>query len=262
MTEPRVETEEKAFRVVVAFRSAALVVVPVLLGMLIVPVAVLMKTQAVVFGLIALQITSVLALMLTSMAQVTVGSDGVLVRRLGERRFFAFAEVESVAEIEGEKLRLTLRSGGFYDLYTHKDQNLGKIGYEEKCDKLLARIRAGIARHADDEDRAQRAEAVVDRVREARQPGYRVAEPPSVDDLWSVVGDASASPEARARAAAALRRQAGAGSRAKLLRIAGDTAEPVLAKALRVAAQEDEDEIAEAELEAAIAAVQDRDRAR
>src|SRR5262249_7972459 len=134
------------------------------------------------FAAIGALITTIVAVIARSTAWVTVGSDGVLVRRIGERRYFPFADIRDGTEIDGEKLRLSLRSGGFYDLYTHKDQNVGQRGYEEQCNRLLDRIRAELGRARDDE-RAQRAEAVVDRAREARHPGYRVAEPPSADEL-------------------------------------------------------------------------------
>jgi hypothetical protein len=255
MTEPKRPRDEEALRIQVAFGSMWLVLLPLFLGMCMAPLVVLTAPRSpwAMLAAITATVIAIFVMVARSLALVTVGSDGVLVRRIGERRFLPFADIREVTEIDGEKLRLSLRSGGFYDLYTHKEQNIGKAGYEEKCDALLARIRAELARVRDDEDHAHRAVAVVARAREARQPGYRIAEPPSADELWGVVDDAAAPPEARARAAAALRRHAGEAPRARLLRIAADTAEPALAKAFRIAAVEDD-----AEVEAAVAEVEAR----
>jgi hypothetical protein len=262
MTEPDTTQPRKALRVQVAFRSTWFALVPFVMGVVVIPLALTVLQRAPwAFALaIAAQVIAVVSTIFTSVAQVTVGSDGVLVQRIGERRWLPFADVAEVNEIDGEKLRLTLRSGGHYDLYTHKDQNIGKRRYAERCDELLARIRAGIAAHVESAEHAQHAEAIVARARVEQQPGYRVAEPASADELWSVVDNAAAAPPLRARAAAAIRRDPVPGARPRLLRIADQTADPGLAKALRIAALA-EDEAAAAEVEAALAEGEARRRA-
>jgi hypothetical protein len=121
---------------------------------------------------------------------------------------------------------------------------------------LLARIRAELARtRAREDEHTRQAESVVARALNAQQPGsgYRAAEPPSADELWAIVDDVAVSPELRVRAAAALRRYGEGEPRKRLLRVAEDTADPALAKALRVAAAEDD-----AGVEAVIAKVEAR----
>lgn len=244
---------EKALTVLVAHRPASRVLLPLFFGIFGVPLALAFVSRIpwLMAAAVLVVIVSLIATMLDAMALVTIGSDGVLVRRVVERRFLAFAEMERVEEIDGEKLRLTMRDGGFFDLFTHKDQNIGKIGYEEKCDEMLARIRRGIARHAKRAGRAARAESIVDRAEGARGAGYRFAERPSAEELWGVVDDAAAPPEARARAAAALRREGEASTPPRLMRVAEELADPALAKVMRVVARDEE-----AEIEAAIAEVE------
>jgi hypothetical protein len=201
-----------------------------------------------------------------SMSRVTVGRDGVLWRRLGRKsRFVPFSAIESASESEGRQIDLKLRSGETFSIYTAREENFGKERYVEACNRLLDRIRAGVAHYKSlheeggDEEHDRRVEALADRLRigegEGRaQPGYRAAEPPSREDLWEAVEDEDAPPAVRARAASLLAKQGSEDDRAELSRVAEGMVDPALGKRLRIAAEGgesglDEEEDAESEEE-------------
>ena len=245
----------KALRVQLLWKSPLLVLVPALGGVFLIMLTSALRSPAATFVAVAAMITGILATMANILAWVTVGGDGILVRRLFSRRSLAFSEIAEVREVDGELLRLPLRSGDTSDLFTHQDQNASKEEYQRNCGELYARIRLGIARHRDDGGHAERAEAVVARVGAPAAPGYRVAAAPTAEELLRVAADTGASATARARAAVAMRRVTDTTGRGKLLRIAEDTAEPELADALRAAAEAE----SEAEVEAALARVDARE---
>jgi hypothetical protein len=193
------------------------------------------------------------------MARVTVGPEGVLIERIGERRFVSFASIERAAEVEGRIIRLAIRGGAPVDIYTGREENTGKANYEELCHALLARIEEGRARYheaAGDDDRARSAERLLARLRAAgpatssAPPVYRDAAAPSRDELWEALDDPNAPVTARAAAAALLSREAGDGERQRLRIAADGTADPALRRLVRIAADTTDDAAIEDEIEA------------
>jgi hypothetical protein len=184
-------------------------------------------------------------------ARVLVGSDGVLIRRVGRERFVPFAAVRAVKEVRhGNALRFDLRSGGRVELYTGKEDRAGIEGYLDRYEVLLERIRQGIAAvaAADLAARERQAESLIARAGAPAAAGYRAAEAPESDALWDLVADGAAPPGARAAAAQALR-GTGTDAAPRLLRIAAETARPALGAFLRIAADGSRDD---AEIAAAL----------
>lgn len=176
--------------------------------------------------------------------KIRVGADGILVKTLRKKTFHAYADIES-ADASGNGVVLVLRSGKRVSIATTpvrgnasttRDALLKRIsdglaaarGTNEDLGRLLARE----GRTAHDWLTSLRALGA------GQASGYRVA---SVDaqKLWAVVEDASAKPEARASAAAALR-VADEASTARLRAAAEATASPKLRVALEVATTNDD----------------------
>jgi hypothetical protein len=186
--------------------------------------------------------------------RVDVGTDGIMLRRLGERRFVSYRELESAA-VEGRAIVLTLaRTGERIVLSGGMTQEQA-----DSREALARRIEEARAVHADPGDLAA-AEALVapggrtaDRwMREvralARARDYREAGV-DADRLWRMLSDAGAPPATRAGAAVALAGANDRETRARL-RVASEAcAEPRLRVALARVAEGAEDE----EIEAALA---------
>jgi hypothetical protein len=183
--------------------------------------------------------------------RVDVGSDGVMLRRLGERRFVSFRELES-ASVEGRAIVLTLARTG------ERVTLSGGMSQEQAASReaLVRRIEEARAMHADAGDGdLGAAEAfvapggrTVDRwLREvralARARDYREARV-DTERLWRMLTDASAPPATRVGAAVALS-SANDGETRERLRVASETcADPRLRVALGcVADGADDDEI-------------------
>jgi hypothetical protein len=184
--------------------------------------------------------------------RVDVGSDGILLRRLGERRFISYGALEG-ASVHGRQISLSVRPG--------KRLRLRLLGTGSEAeisrDALLRRIEEAQAAFVASRDTegtealiAPGGRAVAEWVRDiralARARDYREARV-ETERLWNVVGDASAAPATRAGAAVALATAAENDARARL-RVASEAcADPKLRTALvRVADGASDEALAEA----------------
>ncbi len=187
---------------------------------------------------------------------VEVGADGVLVRSPFGRRYMAFADVLAVA-LDKDTIQVVLREG--------KAQIKVGGGWGQKADDahedgaaLLARIEAGMKAYRERTDVAPLASFLarsgrahdewlgeLEKLREGTST-YRSGAIRE-DDLWRVVDDAAAPPDARAAAAFLLRQDAPRESTRLRLRVASEgTASPELRVALEAAADGDEASLAAA----------------
>jgi hypothetical protein len=182
---------------------------------------------------------------------VDVGSDGLLLRRLGDQRFIPFEELEGV-NVERGAVTLLLRSGRPIQLGIGTSQQQSEAGAA-----LVRRIEESRGAYASKTDRNSTGDLLapggrplrrwLSEVRAlARARDYREARVDG-DRLWRVLDDATTSPATRAGAAIAL--SADESSRRRL-RVAADAcAEP----RLRVALTRVAEGAADAELEEALA---------
>jgi hypothetical protein len=188
--------------------------------------------------------------------RVDVGTDGILLRRLGERRFVSYGMLDG-ASMRGRLMLLALRSGERIGLDV-----LGTTGEQLRSHEALAqRIEEARAAFVESGDVAT-AEAwvapggrpVASWLREvralARARDYREARV-DAERLWRVVADPSAPPATRAGAALALTGMPEGDARTRL-RVAADAcADPKLRVALgRVA-----DGASDADVEEALASL-------
>lgn len=204
---------------------------------------------------------------------IDVGSDGVFIDWRDEKKYLPYAEVASVGVRRWRKggkrmigLSLALDSGDFVDVPYGEDQ----FGASKRVEALLAEVEGALeayrdrAHHADGSllSRGDRTTGQwVERLRrlgEGANAGPREAAIRD-EDLWSVVEDATVPAEARAGAAAALRRRIDDSGKARLRAVASATAAPRLRIAIERAADEDEAALEQAlqevaEDEAALAA--------
>jgi hypothetical protein len=181
-------------------------------------------------------------------ANVDVGSDGILLRRLGGARFLPYGTLHGTA-VQGESVVLLLRSG------ERVPMGFGKTQLEER-DAMWGRIEeariasvAGAIASGADSLVAPGGRAPGRWLREVRALAsardYREARL-DPEGLWRVVDDATASPGTRAGAALALSTLDGA-SRTRLHVAAQACAEPRLRVALtRVAEGASDTELEEA----------------
>ena len=176
--------------------------------------------------------------------KIRVGADGVLVKTLRKKTFYAYADVESV-DASGKGVVLVMRSGARVPIPTVPIGSAASLTRDTLLKRLtdgLAAARGGagdLGRVLAREGRTAHDWLVALRALGAGQSsGYREA---SVDEekLWAVVEDASAKPEARASAAAALRVK-GEAPVARLRATAEATASPKLRVALEAAASDDD----------------------
>ncbi len=178
--------------------------------------------------------------------KIRVGADGVLVKSLRKKTFYAYADIESV-DASGKGVVLVMRSGARVAIPTAPVSASANASLTR--DTLLKRLNDGLAaarggagdlgRVLAREGRTAHEWLVALRALGAGQSsGYREA---SVDEerLWAVVEDASAKPEVRASAAAALRVK-GEAPVARLRATAEATASPKLRVALEAAATDDD----------------------
>lgn len=210
---------------------------------------------------IVMTILSTTFVALTSSARVDVGEDGVMVvSLLGRRRFVRWADVARVEEHEGLRYRLHKHDGTTFDIETRLDENVGKVGYEQKCKALLASIRAHVtaAREAQieaGEDAGERvlALALEDETKMAGGPAYRARVALDDDAVRGVLRDPAAAFDARAAAAVVLKRRHGDGVKKELSLLAESTAEVELRTFLADAAEREAEAVA-ADLEETLAA--------
>lgn len=188
----------------------------------------------------------------SGVTRVSVGADGLRLKRtLTRERFLSFAEV-SDAKVDGKDLHLTLTDGTKMAL--HLDEEGPTLG--ERIREALTHYRARNANAATVVARGDRstAEWIKDAktIRE-RDVSYRQAAVPD-EQLWSIVEDASASPTERAGAALALRAELDGDGRTRLRIAAGACAE----KKLRVALETMTKDADDSDLEEVLEPLEDR----
>ena len=212
---------------------------------------------AIVAALLWPIVTSILrATWFSQYVRVTVGADGMFVRRRGAEGFVPWSDVADMWLESWDKSR----SGrGFYVKKKGDGDpvRLGAVvGSEQEARDLVRHARRQRAQY--DVLEGVRAAGALDLARDGRDtgawlegvralrlehPDYRAA---GVDDeiLWSVVEAPRAEPTARAGAAAALAPKLGDGDRARLRVAAGSSALPELRTALEdIAAADAEGEV-------------------
>jgi hypothetical protein len=214
-----------------------------------------------------------LALSLAVSGSVTVGTDGVLLRWLWQRRFIALDDVVD-AEVGDAELVLNntprvvrlLRADGsvkdelMIDLWQEGPfQEPIRSGVEARAQAIAERIREAIAARREAIATAEvgslaRARRPIDawlahlRGLLARTETFRGEAPPTREALLQLVEDSTARPELRAAAAVAVASAGGEDEAARgRLRVAADaSAAPRLRIALRAAAERDDAELAAA----------------
>jgi len=167
------------------------------------------------------------------------------------------ADVVSVEAHEERAIVLTLRNGIRRTWYTAMRQKHAPARHREHRDAVLLRMQEALAA-ARARPRAPRLAELVERagrrhevwladLRElrTRETDYRTAAL-SRDDLWGLVEDPAAPPDARAGAAFVLQAGSAEPERARLRIAANATASPRLRIALDSAAEGDEQELADA----------------
>jgi hypothetical protein len=190
---------------------------------------------------------------LRSFARVDVGSDGVLIRRLGDPRFLSYGDIAGASVDEPEAIVLTLRSGGAIRLSMGSSPEKTQLR-----DALVQRIeeaRAAFAREAGAGGTEARVAPggrelnlwMADVRALAGALDYREARLDE-EGLWRVLDDVTAPPATRAGAALAIS-ALDPPSRSRLRVAAEACAEP----RLRVALARVADGASEAELEEALA---------
>ena len=162
--------------------------------------------------------------------RVVVGSDGVLLRRLGDNRFISYGELSDVSA-EGRSIALVLRSGDIVRLSPNppasRDALLTRI--EEARAAFMPEDRSGAAlidpggRSVEQWLQDLRAMSTGRAYREAR---------PDRESLWRLLVSPSSPPAVRAGAALALSASLDDASRARLRVTAEACAEPRLRVAL------------------------------
>lgn len=212
-----------------------------------------MATVLALYGVIALQVL---------LPQwVEVGTDGVVLRSLGRRRFVRF---DRIREVTATSLGVELALDDGHDLEIRMTQKAN--GATAQVERLLSAIeeaRAAFVALARSEEEAflARGERDLDTwMREMRalgEPsgaGYRALAIPH-DRLWDIVQNASADPSAREGAALALRASLDDHGREVLAEVVASTASPRLRVALDAVARTDDD----AKLRVAIAELDEED---
>ena len=184
--------------------------------------------------------------------KLVVGRDGLLVRWMGTRRFIPMSEIVT-ATAQGEtSIRLELAGGKEETLFLHSPKRRGGI-FTQYRDAVLARIREAHASHeakpaADLTALVAQGGRTKDEWKkslvsiEESAPDYRKAAI-RPEDLWRVVEDPRAEPDARAGAAVLLRKGLDEAGKARVRVAAAATASPQLRVALEATLDEsDSDE--------------------
>lgn len=183
----------------------------------------------------------------SGVVRVSVGADGLRMKRMLHReRFLSFAEIRD-ARVEGKDLHLTLTDGTA--MAFHLDEEGPTLG--ERIREALGHYRARNASATTVVARGDRSTA--DWIQDAktireRDVSYRQSAVPD-EQLWSIVEDAAASPTERAGAALALRAALDDHGRTRLRIAAGACAEKKLRVALETMTKEADDDALEDVLE-------------
>jgi hypothetical protein len=189
--------------------------------------------------------------------RLSIGADGIRMRRLlGRSRFIPFSSIES-AVTDGKDITIHLHGGEI--LRTHQPQGRSRKGAppirgltdrEQEPSKLVERIDAQLAvrrarENADAPAFGRAGRSTDEWLREVAgatdaQASYRKpAVPP--DELWRIVEDTAAAPTARAGAAVALREALDEPGRVRLRAAADACAAPRLRIALETVASPSDD---------------------
>jgi hypothetical protein len=212
---------------------------------------------AVAFGLIfwspLFAIAAAIALLLGGLAMptmVTVGTDGVLTRWFVERKYFPYSSLVRVDRMPS-RVRLHLRNGRVFDVvFDSRNVEVPEAGQlaERIVEAIERRDRAGAPIDTSVLARPEGVEArawIASLGEILREETFRQAAV-TVDQLWSVVEDATATASMRAAAAIALRKVVDEKGKKRLRVAAQATAAPHLRVALERAADGQDAEIAEA----------------
>ena len=194
-------------------------------------------------------------------SRVDVGTDGVLVRWLGARKFVPYDEVDRV-EPTDTGVRLILEGGDrFVDLpvgpmQTRRPERPLEVQLRNERDALIERIKSAMIAPAVDAPAAQLEPSMLARggrtpsdwlasLRSmvAKREGRMRAAPVLDDQLWALLSDPSTSPSARAGAAVVLASHSDEGTREKLRIAAQSIASPKLRIVLETAAEGEEREL-------------------
>jgi hypothetical protein len=187
--------------------------------------------------------------MASNVAQVTVGADGIHVKRTFSRaRFIAYADVREVRLWERT---LVVELNDDSKLMLHRDEE--GLAHEKRIREALAQHRARNVNAAAAVNRGGRTTSEWLEATSDRRPTYRAAHVPD-EELWNIVEDAAASPTERAGAALALRKELDDAGRNRLRIAAGACAEKKLRVALESVAENASDE----DLEDVLEPLQDR----
>ena len=186
---------------------------------------------------------------------MSVGADGIRIRRLLESaRFIPFSAIES-ATLEGRNIRIRLHDGEMLMMHhtagSGRKTKLDFVDLAQQGPKLIERINQQITAHRARTDADAPVFARAGRETDAWlrdvvtaadvNASYRTpAVPP--DELWRIVEDTAASPTARAGAAVALRQALDAPGRVRLHALADACAAPRLRVALEAVASESDGE--------------------
>ncbi len=186
---------------------------------------------------------------------VSVGDDGVLIERRGQRRFVPYSDIAEVALLDDVVLRLILHSGESVDVYTGKNELLGqKEHYLERVDLIVTRIRSQVSqaeRRRRSDGRTTAAGLLRDRAFVLLRSGdhahgsdapYRSVPAPDASELWRTLESEGSSAMERAVAAVLLRSDAAEEVKPRLRIAAEGAVEPGLQQLVRVVAEDADDE--------------------
>lgn len=189
-------------------------------------------------------------------AKLVVGRDGLLYHWMGWRRFIAMADIVNASPEGDSSIKLEMTGGKQEIIYLHSPKQRGGV-FTQYRDAVLARIREAHASQralgptvdlttliAQGERTTEEWKTALAALHEA-DPGYRKAAVRE-EDLWRVVEDPRADPDARAGAAVLLRKGLDAEGKARVRVAAAATASPKLRVALEAALEESDEAALEA----------------
>ncbi len=185
--------------------------------------------------------------------RLSLGTDGVLIRRKGQQRYVRYADIAQLQEPEPTVLRLTLRSGEHVDVYTGKGQAITGVNLPlsySRQKKLISQLRdrlESVQQQPDSSDESVVREAVHNRAHANLAPTdqdkspFRTAPPPDEQQLWQVLRSPRATSAQRAAAVALLKQQGAEVDRPRLRIATEGMVDPHLRKFLRVATDDVDD---------------------
>lgn len=194
---------------------------------------------------------SAIALFLIALSASTkaiVGTDGVLIRWLGTKRFIPLSEIESVARMPA-RVRLYLKGGKSYDLFFRSSENTDVPEAGLLAERVQEALDRRGALHALDRSVLTRpdgdAASWIASLRTLVREGTFRDAAVSAEQLWQLVEDPLLDPAQRAAAAVALTPSLAEAGKARLRVVASSTAAPKLRIAFEAAAEGDDAELAE-----------------